>query len=311
MLQKAAEKLSLVLPDERLFPIREGKLNDFLAGKAELATVLSLSLLMAAEDASHPLRRIAIAYPDFILRLLKIKRARDELAHGAAKARPADMELPEDGFMREVVTALLPTVRFSDSRAPTADPETVSDALLAARTSIQSEFGFVLFNRLGANLQDRLIACERFWLSCKDGDDSLPFVCDLYAALQIAFRRSFVGVLPPDIKDSEFIATAQQKAKDSNLGDLPECLRTVKRSAIRETLRGNDQTLQACFIAFLLISSLETLRAIAQIHSSFVTDVARVVKLRGHGNEPLPMSKIEILQVRKSVYTTIKTILET
>ncbi|GIW92911.1 MAG: hypothetical protein KatS3mg110_0952 [Pirellulaceae bacterium] len=310
LLQEAAQKLSLELPEKGFFPIREGKLNDFLGGKAELVTVLSLCLLMAAADTAHPLRRIAAAYPDFITRLLELKKARDELAHGAVNMRPADVELPEDRFMREILTALLPAVRFSDLRHPAADIETLSDILLAARTSIQSEFGFALFNRLGDNLQNRLIACEQFWLSCKDGDDALPLVCDLYAAMQIAFRKSLLGLLPPDISESEYIAIAQQKAKESSLGDLPECFLTVKRSAVRETLSGHDQTLQACFIAFLLVSNPETLLAIAQIQPSFVTDVARVVKLRRHGNEPLPMPKREIVSVRRAAYTTIKKILE-
>ncbi len=310
LLQKAAEDLSLVLPPGGLFPVRAGKLDDFLAGKAELGTVLSLSLLMAAGDASHPLRRIAAAHLEFIVRLRKIKKDRDELGHGTGRMRSKGVELPEEAFMREVVTVLLPTMRFSDAPASAADKETISDALMDARTSIQSEFGFALFNRLGTNLQDRLIAAERFWLLCKDGDDSLAFACDLYAALQAAFRRSLTGVLPPDVRDSEYVATAKENAEASALGDLPECLLTVKRIAIRETLLGNDQTLQSCIVAFLLLSSADALNAIAQTHPSFIADVAHVIELRGHGNEPLPMSKNHIRRMRKAAYTTITTLLE-
>lgn len=309
-LQKAAEDLSLELPLGGLFPVREGKLDDFLVGKAELGTVLSLSLLMAAGDASHPLRRIAAAHKDFIVRLLKIKKDRDESGHGTGRVRSTDVELPDEAFMREVVTAMLPTIRFLGAPASNADNEAGSDALMDARTSIQSEFGFALFNRLGTLLQDRLIAAERFWLSRKDGDNSLAFACDLYAALQAAFRKSLTGVLPPDVKDSEYVATAKKNAETCRLGDLPECMLTVKRSAIRETLLGNDQTLQSCIVAFLLVSPADTLNAIAQTHPSFITDVAHVVELRGHGNEPLPMSKDDIRRLRKAAYTTIKTLSE-
>jgi hypothetical protein len=250
-------------------------------------------------------------HQDFIVRLLKIKKDRDEAGHGTGRVRSKDVELPDEAFMREVVTVLLPTIRFSDApAASTADKEAITDALMDARTSIQSEFGFALFNRLGTNLQDRLIAAERFWLSCKDGDDSLAFACDLYAALQAAFRRSLTGVLPPDVRDSEYVATAKKNAEACALGDLPECLLTVKRIAIRETLLGNDQTLQSCIVAFLLVSPADALNAIGQTHPSFIADVANVIELRGHGNEPLPLPKDDIRSLRKAAYTTIKTLLE-
>jgi hypothetical protein len=310
ILQEAAEALSLVLPPGGLFPVREGKLDDFLAGKAEMGTVLSLSLLLAVNDASHPLRRIAAAHQDFIVRLLRIKKDRDDPAHGAGRVRSKDVELPDESFMREVVTALLPSIRFSDAPASTVNKEAVSDALMDARTSIQSEFGFALFNRLGSNLQDRLIVAERFWLSCNDGDNALAFACDLYAALQAAFRRALVSALPPDVQDADYVSTAQKNAEAHGLGLLPACLRKVKRSAIRETLKGNDQTLQSCVVAFLLVSSGDSLSAIAQAHPAFIADAAHVVDRRGHGNEPLPWPRDDIRKLRKAAYTIIKTLLE-
>lgn len=310
LLRKAAEDLSLELPPAGLFPVRDGKLNDFLEGKAELGTVVSLALLMAAGDPIHPLRRLAAAHPDFILRLLKIKKNRDELAHGVGGVRPTYVELPEEAFMREVVTALLPTVRFADRLVAGVDRDAVSDSVLDARTSIQGEFGFALFNRLGANLQDRLIAAERFWLFCKQEDNAIAFACDLYAAVQAAFRKCLTGALPPDVRESEYVANAKKKAEVHGLGDLPECLLMVKRTAIRETLLGNDQTLQSCVVAFLLVASEEILNAIAQIQPSFIADVTLVIERRGHGNEPLLLPKEEIRPLRKAAYTTIKTLLE-
>lgn len=311
LLQKAAKELSLELPPGGLFPITDGKLDDFLNGKAELGTVLSLSLLMAAGDLSHPLRRTAAMHHDLVVRLLKVKRDRDELGHGTGRARSKDVELPDEAFIREVVAMLLPSVHFADTPAPQVDRDAMSDSLLDARSSIQGEFGFALFNRLGTNLQNQLITAERYWLPCNDGDDARVFAFDLYAALQNAFRRCLVGVVPPDVVDSEYIARAKESAKACALGDLPVCLLTVKRRAIRETLQGNDQSLQSCVVAFLLVSDTDTLREIAQCQPSFIDDVALVIDQRGHGNEPLPLLKDDIRKLRKAAYTTIKTLLET
>jgi hypothetical protein len=310
-LKEAAEEVGLNLPQYGFRPVLGGKLDDFLSGKAEMGTVLSLSLLMAENDAEHPMRRIAAKYQDFVTRIFDIKKKRDDKGHGKGKAQKNEIELPEETFMREIVTALLPVIRFSDTPVAEADRDTVADSMLDARTSIQAEFGFGLFNRLGADLQNRLIYAERFWLSCKEVDDALILVCDIYAALQKMFRQKLFGVLPPDVEDSKFPVTAQKNASQSGLGKLPKCLRTVKPSAIRKTLQGDDQTLGACLLAFLLVSDADALRSIAGVQSSFISDVADIIIHRGHGNEPLPLPKDDIGKLRKSTYSTIKTLLET
>jgi len=310
LLKEAAEKAGLNLQNFDFLPVFCGKLEDFLSGKAEMRTVLSLALLMMKNDASHPLHRIAAQHQDFILRIFDIKKKRGAQGHGQGKAQKCEIELPDDAFMRGIVTALLPTMRFSDAPVAEADKDAVEDSLLDARTSIQNEFGFGFFNRLGTNLQDRLIYAERFWLCCKDGNDALTFAVDSYAALQQMFRQKLYGVLPPDIKDSEFLVTAQNNANQSGLGKLPECLCTVKPDLIGKTLQGNDQTLGACLLAFLLVSDTNTLRSIADAQLSFISDIADIINRRGHGNQPLPLPKGEIGKLRKSTYSTIKTLLE-
>lgn len=310
LLAAAARKVGLNTPEHGFRPVWNGRLDGFADGRAEMGTVLSVAILMAASDESHPLRRVAARYDDFIIRIRDIKQKRDAQGHGHGKVQRLESELPEEAFMRDIVTLLLPTIRFSDSPPAEEAKDAVADAMLDARTSIQNEFGFGLFNRLGTNLQDRLIHAERFWLSCKDGDDALAFVCDLYAALQSAFRRSLSGVLPPNIKDSEFLIRAQENASQHGLGQLPECLRAVKQSAIRQTLQGQDQTLGACAMTFLLVSSADTLRSVVDIQTSFLCDVDHIATRRGHGNQPLPLSTADIGGLRKSALSTIKTLQE-
>ncbi len=310
LLHTAAERLGLILPLHGLRPVWEGKLHDFLSGKADMNTLLSIALLMAEKDVSHPLRRIASKHQDFVIRLFDIKKKRDAQGHGHGKNKILESELPDEIFMREIVTTLLPSIRFSDTPVAEVDKDDIADSLFNARTSIQSEFGFKSFNRLGMDLQDRFIHAECFWLSCEDGDDALTFACDIYAALQKAFRQKLFGALPPDIRDSEFSVMTQNKAIRSGFGQLPECLRTVNPIAIKTTLQGADQTLGACVIAFLLTSDDDTLHSIADIQPSFIADIADIINRRGHGNEHLPFSKDDIGKLRKAAYRTIKTLLE-
>lgn len=310
LLAAAARKIGLTPPQHGFRPVWGGKLDDFLAGKAEVGTVLSIAILMAANDASHPLRRVAAKNQDFIIQLFDMKRKRDAQGHGQGKVNKGEIELPEESFMRDTVSALLPSVVFSNTSSVEVNKDAVADLLLDARTSIQSEFGFGLFNRLGTDLQGRLIHAEKFWLTCSDGDDALAFACDLYAAVQRAFRQKLSGVLRPDVADSELRILAQDNASQAGLERLPEKLCNVNPVAIQKTLQGDDQTLGACVVAFLVVSNADDLFSVADIQPSFLSDVETIVMRREHGNQPLPLPKADIRELRRSSLSTVKTLLE-
>jgi len=311
LLAKAAEKAGLAPPNFGFRPIREGKLIDFQNGKTELETVLAIAIFQASSDESHPMLRIAASHTNFIDRLLDIKNKRGEKAHGKGGADAQEKEFSEDPFMREIIHKLVPEIVFADTPVAALDKDVRADSLLDARASIQNEFGFKAFNRLGANLQERLVHAERFWLSCESDDDAFGFVSDLYAAVQSVFGMALTGKLPPDVDDTELIKMAEKKAVDAALCKaFPDNLNRVKPSAIRLTLQGSSQTLGACVITFLLMADDDTLSTLSESQPSFVNDMANIISKRGHGNEPLPLPKDDIAILRKSAFTTIKTLIE-
>jgi hypothetical protein len=313
LLHNAARNIGLESHEYHFRPIRDGKLLDFQNGKAELNTVLAISILQARQDHSHPIYHLAAAHPGIMTWFLSIKKKRDEIAHGKGKAAARECELSDDPLMQEVVHSLVPDISFHDIPIVTeADNDLQADALLDARSTVQSEFSFKTFNRLGLNLQNRLIHAERFWLSCKEEyEDARSFADDVYAAVQSAFDTCLAGRLPPEVNDTEFIAGAEKKTADAGLSPtLPDSLRTVKTLAIRQTLQGAGPTLGACAIAFLLMSDDDTLRVIADSQPSFINDIDTILTRRGHGNEPLRLPTTEIKRLRKAAYSTIKTLIE-
>jgi hypothetical protein len=68
--------------------------------------------------------------------------------------------------------------------------------------------------------------------------------------------------------------------------------------------------LGACVIALLLVSGEDALAAIHDRQPSFIGDMANLIILRGHGNEPLPLPKANITKLRKAALSTIKTLLD-
>ena len=310
LLEQATESIGFEKSSKVFRPIRTGKLLDFEAGKAELETVLAISILQAQGDALHPLRQIGSAHPDLITRLLEIHDKRGAKNHGMGRVDAPQSELADDQFMREIVHTLIPEITFADTPVATQNLDARADALLDARASIQNEFGFKQFNRLGVDLQDRLIHVERYWQGCNDGDDALSFVVDIYAATQARFHQALAGLLPPDINDGELVATAREKSLRFGFGDLPDSLRTVRPGMIREALQGRARTLGACVMAFLLMSDDESLRAVAASQPSFIAGLGNIITLRGHGNEPRPLPKADIEKLRRATYKCIKTLTE-
>jgi len=312
LLEQAAKAIGLVPSRSGFRPVRDGKLREFKDGGAYQETVFAIALLQAQDDASHPLRRLAARHPDLINRLVAISAKRNEKAHGKGGADAPQDELTDDTFMREAVHVLVPDIVFADTPAAAPDKDAQGDALLDARASIQAEVGFKLLNRLGMNLQDRLVHAERFFLSCHDDeDDALAYVLDLYAATQALFEKHLAGKLPPDASDTQLICTAEKKAVAADLcAALPESLRTVKISAVRQTLQGGSQSLGACVIAFLLVSDEDTLAALHDTQPTFIDDMANLITRRGHGNQRIRLHQEDIAKLRKAALSTIKTLLE-
>ena len=311
LLEQASKTIGLELPSRGFRPIREGKLRDFEEGGAYQETVLAIAMLQAQDDASHPLRRLALAHPDLINRFLAINDKRNEKMHGKGGANVPQQKLPDEPFMREVVHILVPDIVFADTPVAAPDKDALGDALLDARASIQTELGFKLFNRLGANLQDRLIHAERFFLSCHDGDDALAYVRDIYAVVQASFQKALAGRLPPDASDTQLKDIAAEKAVDAGFcARLPENLRTVKTSAVRQTLQGESQTLGACILAWLLASDADELAEVHDVQPSLLDDAVNLITGRGHGNNPLPLPKVEVARLRKAALSTIRTLIE-
>lgn len=311
LLGLAASKVGLLPPGAGFRPVREGKLRDFQKGKAELETLLALSILRAQDDDSHPLRHLAARDPALISHLLEIKKARDEKGHGKGSADAPESELLAEPLVREIIETMVPEVAFSREPTASSNPDSYADVLLDARAGIQDEFGFGAFNRLGANVKERLVHAERVFLSWQEGDDALAFARDLYAAVQSVLELSLNHWLPPDMADALLIEVAQDKAIAAGLCHrLPSSLHTVRASVVRQTLQGSGQSLGACMIAFLLMADEQTLKSIAATQPTFVDDVAALIARRGHGNEPLPLASTDVAKLREASYKIIKTLIE-
>lgn len=276
--------------------------------KAEMQVVLPLAIL--AND-QLPLYLVADKYPDFLQRIFDLNQRRNAQKHGkshwATIYGPVDVE-----FMQQVITILLPSILFSDSKEIKSDEDTIFDMQFNARRSLQEIFGVAQFNNMDSILQEYLIQTELFLQSNTDGKsvdesiDALACITHLYAAAECAFR--------PLIEDNHELFTSfeaiEAKTKKAGLGELSVALKTIRPDLLQKTIDGNDQTLGASVVVWLLQAQPEYLKQIAIRIPSFLADISRLLTLRGHGNQICMIHKSELRQICISIYKVIDIIKE-
>ena len=304
-----AEGLGFNVPRDGFRPLPPGKFRDYLDQKPEMDTVLGIALLQAEADREHPLHKIASADPDVIGRIRSLARERGNRAHGKGATIANGTPLESDQFMRESISALLPAIQF-DPNAQSAGADSREDLLLDARTSLQGAFGYQAFNKLGLSVQASLLTAEQLRLCFQDGDDALPFISNLYSALQGVLREFLSRAAPVGVPEGEYTKQAGARAEVAGLGKLPEELARVNLRRIRETLQGNDLSMGASVIALLLTASEEPLQEIANAQPDFLAVIADLLKKRGHANLPVPMARATVGELRKSAISVIRTLLE-
>ena len=103
---------------------------------------------------------------------------------------------------------------------------------------------------------------------------------------------------------------AEKKAVAAGWKELPHTLKTVRSEMVRQTLAGNDQTLGACAVAWLLNADDDSLRWTATRHPTLLADLDTLLAKNRHGNQSCPMPAEELENLCKSIYNLVKTITE-
>lgn len=308
-MSQLAASLGFEVPPLGFRPIPKGKFDDYVNQKSEMETVLGIALIQAESDPEHPLRALATSLPDFIVRIRELNSDRGHRAHRGRATLTSDIELASDALMREAVSTLLPGVRFDAEQAVTPS-DSQDDLLLEARTSLQSTFSYQSFAGLGLETQNALIDAEKFWLVAADGDNAREFVLNLYAALQ-GVMRGFLGESAPlGLTERDYKTAAGERARMAGLGDLPSGIASVNPRRVREALGGRDLSVGASVLALLLTSNDDLLTSLALTQPTFLADVGAIQDLRGHGNEPIPMSRADAKKLRRTTITTLVTLLD-
>lgn len=313
IVRRAAQEIGLDTPERGYLRIHEQSLESYLEEVPEMPTAFAIAVLTAKSDESHPLRQLAASRPDAAIQLYRIKRERDNRSHGRGREAQDGAAGMNEAFMKELVSTLIPEIRFdADDGEAVVSTNAYTDSRFEARTSLLNRFGYATFNMdLDPMTQDRLMDAESFWASFSEGDNGLPFVGDLYAALQSELSRRVEVTSIRASSDGELSAAIRRRSDELGISPLPPSLSTVRPANIRKALQGYDETtLGALAVAFMLNNDVGKVARLISYDASFFTDVGEIIDARGHLNEARPFTKHEVDELRELAYKSIEALTE-
>ncbi len=298
-------------------PVNRSDLTRYLSGTPEMKVVLPMSILQAADDSSHPLRTFCEKHHDFVERISRMKSRRDAPLHGGDNDRIVELGSPDDEYMKELISTLLPEVVFVDGGQVSgvrADNTAFKNVNFNAENSIMGEFGpAVPYLKMTRGARESLLSSERFWITF-DGEENIqPFLNDCYAALQAVLDAEIVSdrVSRPESKSFDCCSTAVERCERLGLGELPGGLLKAKRTFIQDALQGGgNHTLGPSLIVYLSLANEPKLSFVQSVVPDFVQGICDMITLRGHGNGTIKKSREETGSYRVFTFEVIKAILE-
>lgn len=287
--------------------------EDYINCVPELISVFLILLLQMDDgECDDKLKHFVATHKWILLDLLELKRNHDPEVHGKNNEELGEKEHEKEvRLMHEIIRELLPDVPLSKDDQASEVKVSYSDQRQAAMAKMLRLFTFSLWTDMDKNLKNYLISTERYrqFEFTEGGDDVMPMIRDGYSALQALFRISLKQGTFSKVDESQYKRAARKRAERFGL-KYPVGLDSVREQMITATLEGNDQTLGACLIAFLLMMSDDVLADIAATTPDLFEQVAKVIALRQHGNIVVPMKKEQVREFCKSIYEVTKVILE-
>jgi aryl carrier-like protein len=198
----------------------------------------------------------------------------------------------------------------------TAELKDIDQLRLNARIEIDKYFGLSLVQLMPRSLSEDLMKIELLWDDIKKGTGCVQtYINTLASVLQISLFNSYHDLNRLNGKLSNLTVTALEKANEAEFHlidrQLPERIETTNKNRVKSACSGNNSTLGANIIAFLILMSEDRLKYISKHIPDFLILVANIIELRGHGNNPQhKLSDDELHSLKTDAFKIIKMLME-
>jgi len=311
-----AKKIGFLVNEKNrgLLQVKAGAIRQIEHGKVELQPLLALGIAGANGNANHPVHRLAQNHSGFLNHALMLKKYRDPIEHGNTEKLNID-----DKMLEELIESIVPMII---SLIPGVDDDLggvgnvanggdVNQERLKADVELEKSLGTAFVSSLSGDIREQLIRSE-IMLETYTDDKAIEII-KCYASVMQHALFDAVNDHKLEIESNEKRESALDKIIHikfyASANQIPQEISTVSPHNIRRAVQGSSTTLGAHLLALFLLGTENELIQLQKSVPEFVDFVAKLIRLRGHGNKLLSdFLRDDMESLKKNVFKVIKSI---
>lgn len=320
ILRSFATKIGFDVSDsvKALLQVKPGKIRAVDRGVSEMQPLLALAIAGAKNDPNHPLNHLAIEDSGCLSFINALKEVRDPVSHGSStdvELSPETLEGYRDRTTR-LIQSLIPDITEDAYTAKTKQERDIDQVRLKARIELDKSLGLGFVQAVSPSLREELVKATILSQKATLDNEQIQRYINLLASivqlslLEVAKDRRKIVKNRNKLRD-EAIEKIVQSGLVPASDAIPVQISTVNADRLYRATQGSSTTLGAQLLALCLLASEGELLVLKRCFPNCFELIAKLIKLRGHGNHhqhDFTRENLESLKI--NVFKLVKIIME-
>ena len=320
ILRSFATKIGFDVSDsvKALLQVKPGKIRAVDRGVSEMQPLLALAIAGAINDPNHPLNHLAIEDSGCLSFINALKEVRDPVSHGSStdvELSPETLEGYRDRTTR-LIQSLITDITEDAYTAKTKQERDIDQVRLKARIELDKSLGLGFVQAVSPSLREELVKVTILSQRTTLDNEQLQRYINLLASimqlslLEVAKDRRKIVKNRNKLRD-EAIEKIVQSGLVPASDAIPVQISTVNADRLYRATQGSSTTLGAQLLALCLLASEGELLVLKRCFPNCFELIAKLIKLRGHGNHhqhDFTRENLESLKI--NVFKLVKIIME-
>lgn len=320
ILRSFATKIGFDVSDsvKALLQVKPGKIRAVDRGVSEMQPLLALAIAGAINDPNHPLNHLAIEDSGCLSFINALKEVRDPVSHGSStdvELSPETLEGYRDRTTR-LIQSLIPDITEDAYTAKTKQERDIDQVRLKARIELDKSLGLGFVQAVSPSLREELVKVTILSQRTTLDNEQLQRYINLLASimqlslLEVAKDRRKIVKNRNKLRD-EAIEKIVQSGLVPASDAIPVQISTVNADRLYRATQGSSTTLGAQLLALCLLASEGELLVLKRCFPNCFELIAKLIKLRGHGNHhQLDFTRENLESLKINVFKLVKIIME-
>lgn len=320
ILRSFATKIGFDVSDsvKALLQVKPGKIRAVDRGVSEMQPLLALAIAGAINDPNHPLHHLAIEDSGCLSFINALKEVRDPVSHGSStdvELSPETLEGYRDRTTR-LIHSLIPDITEDAYAAKTKQERDIDQVRLKARIELDKSLGLGFVQAVSPSLREELVKVTILSQRETLDDEQLQRYINLLASImqlslfEVAKDRRSSVKNRNNLRD-EAIEKIVQSGLVPASDAIPVQISTVNADRLYRATQGSSTTLGAQLLALCLLASEGELLVLKRCFPNCFELIAKLIKLRGHGNHhQLDVTRENLGSLKINVFKLVKIIME-